>query len=107
MEPVTADNLRAFLQRLGETNPNSTNFYLLGGSALLLLGSPRHTLDIDYTTDLNQAQQKEFDDLLNHLAVQYRLDVEWVPIEEFVPLPPGSITRRRFVGRFGNYDPVM
>jgi hypothetical protein len=38
------------------------------------------------------------------LATQYRLDIEAVPIAEFVPLPPGSETRRRFVGRFGQID---
>ncbi len=38
------------------------------------------------------------------LAAQYRLDIEAVPIAEFVPLPPGSETRRRIVGRFGQID---
>jgi len=39
MEPVTAANLKAFLQRLGERYPRPARLYLLGGSALCLLGS--------------------------------------------------------------------
>ena len=44
MEPVTVVNLRSFLQRLGERYPGSATIYLLGGSALCLLGSPRVTI---------------------------------------------------------------
>jgi hypothetical protein len=45
MEPVTSAALKTFLQRLGELYPNPAEFYLLGGSALCLLGNPRETLD--------------------------------------------------------------
>jgi hypothetical protein len=76
----------------------------LGGSALLLLGNPRQTLDIDYTTDLNPQQQKALETIMNQLAAQYRLDIEPVAIAEFVPLPPGAEARRRFIGRFGQVD---
>lgn len=41
---------------------------------------------------------------MNELAAEYRLDIEAVPIAEFVPLPPGAETRRRFIGRFGQID---
>jgi hypothetical protein len=41
---------------------------------------------------------------MNQLAAQYRLDIEAVPIVEFVLLPPGAETRRRFIGRFGKVD---
>lgn len=41
---------------------------------------------------------------MNQLAAQYRLDIEAVPIAEFVPLPPGAEDRRRFIGRFGQVD---
>ena len=52
MEPVTSIALQQFLQRLGEQIPaksagqadHPAKFYLLGGSALSLLGSPRETL---------------------------------------------------------------
>lgn len=38
---------------------------------------------------------------MNHLAAQFRLDIEAVPIAEFVPLPPGAETRRHFISSFG------
>jgi hypothetical protein len=104
MEPVTPHTLTEFLTRLGERYSNPVTLYLLGGSALLLLGNPRQTLDIDYTTDLNPRQQQTLETIMIQLAAQYRLDVEAVPIAEFVPLPPGAETRRRFIGRFGQID---
>lgn len=104
MEPVTPETLTEFLTRLGESYSNPATLYLLGGSALLLLGNPRQTLDIDYTTDLHPQEQQSLETVMNQLAAQYRLDIEAVPIAEFVPLPPGSETRRHFVGRFGQID---
>jgi hypothetical protein len=104
MEPVTQATLTKFLTRLGERYSNPATLYLLGGSALLLLGNLRQTLDIDYTTDLNSEQQQSLETIMNELAAEYRLDIEAVPIAEFVPLPPGSETRRRFIGRFGQID---
>jgi hypothetical protein len=104
MEPITPETIAEFLTRLGESYSHPATLYLLGGSALLLLGNPRQTLDIDYTTDLNPQQQQELETIMNHLAAQYRLDIEAVPIAEFVPLPPGAETRRRFIGRFGQID---
>ena len=38
-----------FLARLGERCDREARLYVLGGSALRLLGSPRETLDVDYT----------------------------------------------------------
>ena len=104
MEPVTPETLTAFLKRLGETFSDKATFYLLGGSALLLLGNPRQTLDIDYTTDLDPERKVDLENSLKLLAAQFRLDIESVPIEEFVPVPPGAENRRRFIGRFGNID---
>lgn len=104
MEPVTPQTLNEFLTRLGESYSKPANLYLLGGSALLLLGNLRQTLDIDYTTDLNPPQQQVLETIMNELAVHYRLDVDAVPIAEFVPLPPGAEARRHFIGRFGQVD---
>lgn len=104
MEPITTEILVEFLNRLGQRFPDQATLYLLGGSALLLLGNPRQTLDIDYTTDLNPEQQRALENTMNQLASQYRLDIESVPIGEFIPLPPDAETRRRFIGRFGQID---
>jgi len=49
METVTLQGLQAFFQRVGEQFPTPATLYLLGGSALCLLGSPRETLDVDYS----------------------------------------------------------
>jgi hypothetical protein len=97
--------IQAFLQQLGERYPHAANLYLLGGSALCLLGSPRRTLDIDYTTNTPQLQV-----VLDALAAEMRLELEIVPIEEFIPIPPQAETRHRWIGQFGQlevyvYDP--
>ncbi len=104
MEPVTPETITEFLTRLGERYSDQATIYLLGGSALLVLGNPRQTLDIDYTTDLNPLQQKVLESIMKQLAAQYRLDIEAVPIAEFVPLPSGAEARRRFIGCFGLVD---
>jgi len=53
MEPVTLDTLQSFLQRLGERYPSAGILYLLGGSALCLLGNPCTTVDVDYAFELD------------------------------------------------------
>ncbi len=44
---LTAADVEAFLQRLGERVQEPATLYLVGGSAMCLLGSPRRTLDND------------------------------------------------------------
>ncbi len=104
MEPVTAVHLKAFFRRLGERYPHPAKLYLLGGSALCLLGSPRTTLDIDYTMELEAEQGARFQAVLNELAVEMRLDLEEVPLAEFIPLPPGAYERLQLVGQFGQVE---
>ncbi len=104
MEPVTSQALKNFFERLGKAFPGSGKFYLLGGSALCLLGSPRATLDIDYTFTLEGADPKSFEALVEQLANELRLDLESVPLAEFLPLPSDAYQRRRFIGRYGNLD---
>jgi hypothetical protein len=69
MEPVTPETLTKFLTRLRERYPNQATLYLLGGSALLLLGNPRQTLDIDYTTDLQPQEQQALETVMNQLLL--------------------------------------
>ena len=104
MEPVTTIALKIFLQRLGELYPKPAEFYLLGGSALCLLGNPRETLDIDYTFELSPEQAQAFQAVLKQLGAEMKLDLESVPLDEFIPLPPDARQRRRFVGRFGSLE---
>ena len=78
--------------------------YLLGGSALCLLGNPRETLDVDYTYELAQPDIREFEEALKELSSELKLDLESVRLSEFIPLPPEAHNRRRFIGKFGRLD---
>jgi len=90
-----------FFNLLGERANELTKIYLLGGSALCLLGSERETLDIDYYLKSNNANLHT---VINQLAMYLNLDLEEVPIAEFIPLPAQAENRHRFYGRFGNLE---
>jgi len=104
MEPINANTLKTFLVRVGELQSQRANLYLLGGSALLLLGNPRQTLDIDYTTDLSETNRKTFEKRMSELAAQFGLEIHAVPLGEFIPLPEGFESRRKWVGQYGQLD---
>ena len=88
MELVTSEVLHEFFQRLSERYPGGGEFYLLGGSALCLLGNPRETLDVDYAVEpAPGAPVGPFRTALAEVAAELRLDLEEVPLAEFVPLP--------------------
>jgi len=93
--------LMTLLARLGERCVQETRLYLLGGSALRLLGSPRETLDVDYTADVPPEMAQAFQQAMTQLADEFHLDLEEVPLAEFVPLPPLAHERHRLIGRFG------
>ena len=100
MEPVTTDSLLLLAEQLGERLATPFRLYLLGGSAMLLLGSPRATKDVDYDLDPSGLDALEPRQILAELAEELRLDLEFVPLAEFVPLPAGFEDRHRVVGRF-------
>ena len=102
MEPITSEIVYKFLQQLGENYPGKMTFYLLEGNALCLLGSPREMLDIDYTTEMDTPNINEFTEVINSVAAKLRLDVESVPLAEFIPFPPESGNRRKFIGKYGD-----
>ena len=104
MEPVTLDALQTFLRCLGERYPGAGDFYLLGGSALCLLGNPRTTVDVDYMFELDAGSVEQFEAAVAELGAEMRLDVEAVSLAEFVPLPPQAYQRRRLVGRYGQLN---
>jgi hypothetical protein len=101
MESVTTKVLQTFLQRFGEQITVPVTIYLLGGSALCLLGSPRETLDVDYSIE---SIAPEIEQTLERLAIELKLDLEPVPPKEFIPLPDEAESRHRFVGRYGNLE---
>lgn len=101
METITSAALQHFLWELGERIQSPANIYLLGGSALCLLGSPRETLDIDYSLEPGAP---EIGKAVEALAAELKMDVEAVPLAEFLPLPPDSKQRRRLIGRYGQLE---
>ena len=101
MEPVTPDDLHTFLQKLGERFSAPVSLYLVGGTALALLGNPRTTIDVDYAFDTEQGLEERFEALVADLSAELKLDWDPVPIDQFVPLPPQARDRRRLIGRYG------
>ncbi len=107
MGSLATAEIKAFLRRLSDRYPHPATIYLLGGSALCFLGNPRRTVDIDYTVDPTAVALVAE---IEALADEMRLELEAVPIEEFVPLPDGSAERHQWIGQFGAlqvyvYDP--
>jgi hypothetical protein len=99
MANIEAEQIRAFLQALGDRYTQSANLFLLGGSALCLLGSPRSTLDIDYVGD--DVNPDDLQCAIAQLANEMHIEAEPVPIAQFLPLPADVEERCIFVERFG------
>jgi len=104
MEPVTAAAIQQFIQRLAERYGGAGTLYLLGGGALCLLGSPRETRDVDYTFEVAPDMADRFRIALEEVSAELQLDLEDVPIAEFIPLPPQARERRRALGRHRQLD---
>jgi hypothetical protein len=99
---MESDQIRAFLDALGNRYAHSAQLYLLGGSALCLLGNPRPTLDIDYIGD--DLKKDDLQKTMEEIAREMGLDVEAVPIDSFMPIPSGESKRGLYIGRFGKID---
>jgi len=99
---METDRIQAFLKALGVRYPHPAQLYLLGGSALCLLGSPRPTLDIDYVGD--DLKKDALQRVMDEIAGEMGLDVEAVPIERFIPVPVNKNERSLRVGKFGKID---
>lgn len=102
MAGVETSNLHRFLNELGQQYPAPAILFLLGGSALRLLGSSRPTLDIDYIGD--DLRKDHFQQVIKDVAHALQLDIEAVPIDQFVPILSGAEERALPVGRFGEVD---
>lgn len=101
---LAAEGINNFLQKLGQRYPFSGRIYLLGGGALCLLGNPRRTVDIDYTLDENDKHLEELKNAVYNLALQEKLELELIPIQEFIPLPLGNETRHLKIAQFGKLE---
>lgn len=94
--------LESILTILGEHVPPASRLFLIGGSALTLLGSPRPSLDIDFIGD--DIHPNELHTALLEKAREMKLQIEAVPLERFIPLPDGNEQRHIFIGYFGNLN---
>lgn len=99
---VNSDVVRSFLVKLGGQYPHSVRLVLLGGSALCLLGSLRPTLDIDYVGD--DIIKDELQNTMESIALEMNLDVEAVPIAQFIPFSEGTQIRNLSMGHFGKIE---
>jgi hypothetical protein len=102
MEKVTKETLEQFLQKLGEDIPINLSFYLIGGSALILLGASRETIDIDYLLDENT--DRNIQKILMDISNEMELDLEYVPLDKFIPLPAKASERHHLIGHYGKVD---
>jgi hypothetical protein len=94
--------IQSILKMLGERVPPFSRMSLIGGSALVLLGSPRATIDIDFIGD--DVSPNEMDSSIMKAAQGLQIPIDPVPIQRFVPLPAGSDERRIRIGQFGNLE---
>jgi hypothetical protein len=95
-------SLESILTTWGGQVPPASRLFLIGGSALTLLGSPRPSLDIDFVGD--DIHPNELHRTLIEKAKEMKLQVEAVPLERFIPLPDGNEQRHIFIGRFANLN---
>jgi len=98
-QSLASDEIREFLERLGEQYSKPCKLYLLGGSAMCFLGSQRRTIDIDCTIE---PLPNDLESAINDVSRDLHIEVEIIPIDEFIPLPPGTSIRHQSVGNFEN-----
>lgn len=99
MTHIRIETLNTFFQRIGEQLSTSEQLQLLGGSSLALLGYERPTYDVDFVGA--ESETTPLRTVMKEIARQMRLEIEPVPIEEFIPLPPKGETRHIMIGQFG------
>lgn len=96
------EELQSILKTIGERVPPMSRLTLIGGSALILLGNSRLTLDIDFVGD--DVHPNELHLQIMKIARELKINVEPVPIERFIPLPKGSEQRAIPIKQFGNLN---
>jgi hypothetical protein len=99
---VDNTEIQSILKTLGERVPRASRLILIGGSALVLLGNPRLTIDIDFVGD--DVNPNELHRTIMQIARELKILVDPVPIERFIPLPKGSDKRSIRIGQFGNLE---
>ena len=95
-------DVQSVLKIIGEQVPPDSQLVLVGGSALLLLGSPRPTMDIDFFGD--DVNPNELHRKILQIANELKINIEAVPLDRFVPLPEDSENRKIHIGKFEHLD---
>jgi hypothetical protein len=100
MAVIDRSQIEAFLMAIGQRCEPESVLFLIGGGALELLGGARPTVDIDYVGD--DLQPNKLQQMMAEIADEMHLEIEGVPIGEFVPIPKDAEKRAILVGQFGN-----
>ena len=98
MGGIGQESLETLLNATAFRYREPATLILLGGCALALLGSPRPTLDIDYVGD--DLDKNELQQVIERTADELQIEIEAVPIDQFIPLPDGADKRKIGVGRY-------
>lgn len=98
------EQLTHFFTRLGERYGRPATLYLFGGSALLWLGSPRTTVDVDIALAAPNAELRH---AVTEVAAELSLDVEESVPADFMPLPAGYERRHQRLGDFGSLTVML
>lgn len=99
---LTRAEVDKFLSALDKRYTTAATLYLVGGGALLLLDSPRRTLDIDYIGHDMPIRWNELQHVIDELSHELGIKVEAVPLDDMIPLPMNFAQRHIAVGDFEN-----
>lgn len=97
---LRATQIKEFLSAVGDQTATPATLILIGGSGLCLLGHDRPTLDLDYAGEEQDAG--ELRALLERVAREMHVELEAVPLHQFIPIPSEAAGRHVPIGSFGN-----
>ena len=98
---LAKEEIQDFLNQLSQHYAQTIKLYLLGGSAMCFLGSPRRTVDIDFTVDISS---EELENIVETVAQDLKLEIEEISIDEFIPLPADTASRHQLLGNYGSIE---
>ena len=97
MRQPTPEIIQSFLDAVGRRCDFPAEIYIFGGSALILMGSARGTIDVDYTLGTQTAHIDLLRRTIKSVSDEMDLDVDESIPSEFMPLPPDAALRHRVV----------
>ena len=100
-ELATADRIREFMRRLGETAREDTRIYLTGGATAVLEGWRESTIDVDIKP---VPDRDEIFRAIPGLKESLHLNVELASPDQFIPPLPGWDARSPFILREGRVN---